>query len=240
MNRSNHTLNLNGAQVQLLPERALFWEQENALLVADVHLGKEYVFGRQGIAIPAGSSESTLRRLSALLAQTNAHECIVLGDFFHDTPSPHDSWLNAVSEFLDQHPTVKVCIAAGNHDKPRGQERIDSRITWHNEPVQRGPLVLQHEPGQDDRGYVLAGHIHPVISIGKAFQRGIRGPCFWQQPDCLVLPAFGEFTGGRSVTPAKNDAIFMIGSQSVVPVPNNALFGQRRRTTRTLTAKPST
>lgn len=232
MNQNTHTLTLYEADLELLPQRAVYWKQENTLLVADVHLGKEHAFGRQGIAIPAGSSERTLRNLSLCLKNTSANECIVLGDFFHDTPVASDSWLVSIREFLDEHPDVTFTIVAGNHDKILGQGKIDTRINWHNKPIQRGPFVLQHEPGKDARGYVLAGHIHPVISIGKAFQRQVSGRCFWQQADCLVFPAFGEFTGGFRVTPTKQDAVYMIGSQSVIPIPTSAIQNKRRRATR--------
>jgi len=212
-------LGIGDATLQLLPQRGILWKQQNTLLVADVHLGKEHVFGRAGIPVPAGSSENTLARLAELLRLTQATECIVLGDFFHDTPLPSDSWLPAIGDFLNQHPTVKVSVVAGNHDKKQGQSMIDERITWHTRPVHRGPLVLQHEPGKDTRGYVIAGHIHPVMSLRKKFHRSLSSPCFWQQQHCMVLPAFGDFTGGFSIKPTAEDCVYLTGPDSVIPVP---------------------
>lgn len=219
MNQPHVTVEIGNATLRLLPQRAILWTQENALLVADVHLGKEHVFGRSGIAIPAGPSESTLARLSQLLVETQATECIVLGDFFHDTPLPSDSWLSYLSDFLDRHPAVHVSVVAGNHDRENGQPMIDNRITWHNKPVHRGSLVLQHEPGTDERGHVLAGHLHPVVSIRKKFQRGLRGPCYWQQKSCTVLPAFGDFTGGVTISPTPEDSVYLTGPDCVISIP---------------------
>ena len=229
MNPSDVTIDIGGATLTLLPQRGLFWAQENTLLVADVHLGKEHVFGRSGIAIPAGSSEKTLSRLSQLLTVTSATECIVLGDFFHDTPLPSDSWLTCVSEFLDQHPEINVSVVAGNHDKKRGQPMIDQRITWHSNPVHRAPFVLQHEPGSDERGHVLAGHVHPVVSLRKKFQRSLSGPCFWKQQHCTILPAFGDFTGGFSVSPSLQDSVYLTGPDCVIPIPTTAVSTRRSR-----------
>jgi len=212
-----------------MAERALYWQNETVLFVADLHLGKEHAFGQRGIAIPGGSTENTLRRLSTCLTLSGASECIVLGDFFHATPQPGESWLTRVSAFLDTHPGVSVSVVAGNHDKALGQSMIDDRILWHSEPIQRDPFVLQHEPGSDPRGYVLAGHIHPVVSINPPRGRSLRGPCFWQQPDGMVLPAFGDFTGGFKVTPSSTDSVFLTGPDCVIPIPTNAANPKRRR-----------
>jgi len=84
-------------------------------------------------------------------------------------------------------------------------------------------LLPQHEPGIHARGHVLAGHIHPVVSIGQQYQRAIRCPCFWHQPQCTVLPAFGHFTGGYRVTPAKDDQVFVAGAERVIPVSPKAM-----------------
>lgn len=233
---NRYNVSINGAELTLLSQRAIFWQQQNIVLVADVHLGKEHVFGRSGIAIPAGSSESTLTRLSNLLTHTGASECVVLGDFFHDTPTPEESWLTALSLFLDRHPSVQVSVIAGNHDKQDGQSLIDERIHWHNDPVHRGPFTLRHEPpdlksthGRDQKhDYVLAGHIHPVVLVKPRYQRGVRGPCFWQQNNCLVLPAFGDFTGGYTVTPAPTDSVYLTGPDCIIPIPITALTKRTR------------
>ena len=229
MNSASLNITIGGAQLTLLSQGAIFWEQESVLFVADVHLGKEHVFGRSGIPIPAGSSETTLARLSNLLNNTGAAECFVLGDFFHDTPTPSESWLIALKECLDRHPGVHFSVIAGNHDKQAGQALVDPRIQWHNQTIHRTPFVLCHEPQFDERGYALAGHIHPVVSIKPAYQRGLSGPCFWQQEHCLVLPAFGKFTGGHKITPASTDSIYLTGPDCVVPVPVRSLRSRKSR-----------
>ncbi len=229
MESSSYPLKINNAVLHLLPQNAIYWPEENTLLVADLHLGKEHVFARRGIAIPEGPSESTLSSLSQLLQSKHATRCIVLGDFFHDLPLANDSWLVHVSHFLDKHNDVQVEITAGNHDKKLGQTMLDPRIVWHSSPIQRRGFVLQHEPGVDERGHVLAGHLHPVASIGQSFQRRVRRPCFWHQQHTTVLPAFGHFTGGYSVTPSDGDQVFLAGPERVLALSANALAKPSRR-----------
>ena len=48
-----------GESLVLLGERALYWPTRQALLIADLHLGKADVFRRAGIALPSGGTGKT-------------------------------------------------------------------------------------------------------------------------------------------------------------------------------------
>jgi len=209
---------LQGESLLLHAERALSWPRLKTVLVADVHLGKEHVFGRQGVPIPTGPSDNSLERLSTLVEQTAAERLIVLGDLMHATPRSNESWIAALATFLDNHSTLEVTVCAGNHDKLAGQERIDRRIHWHNEVVLEPPFVLQHHPGEDERGYALSGHLHPMYRLGHRRRSGLRLPAFWFRKHFAVLPAFGSFTGGHVITRQKGDRVCLCGPQSVVEV----------------------
>lgn len=203
----------------LVPERALFWPRASTLFIADVHMGKEHVFGRTGIAIPGGISESTLTQLFNLVDASGAERLVVLGDFLHAVPKRCESWLRTLSSHLDERASLAMSIVAGNHDKPAGQKLIDSRIPWTAESAVESPFVLRHEPGSDDRGYVLAGHLHPTWRIGRSRRGSVRAPVFWFGKQGAVLPAFGEFTGGQMIKPEPGDRLFMTGPDCVLSVP---------------------
>ena len=61
-----------------------------------------------------------------------------------------------------------------------------------------GPFVLRHEPEPDPNGYVLGGHVHPVVNVTGAADH-LRLPCFHFTARVGVLPAFTEFSGGRAI-----------------------------------------
>ena len=208
-----------GERLVLHPERAVHWRAARTLLVADLHLGKEDVFGRRGIAIPHGPSEGNLDTLAALVAATAAERLCVLGDFMHDAPREGERWLDALGDFLDAHRALAVEVVAGNHDRVAGRARVDPRVRWIEGSVHEGPFVLQHEPGTDPRGYVLAGHVHPACRIGGG-RRGdaLRAPAFWFREHGAVLPAFGAFTGGETIRPARGERVFLAAPDCVVPV----------------------
>lgn len=209
-----------GQQLLLHPQRVMYWPAQKTLLVADVHVGKEHVFARQGIGIPAGISESGLRSLFELATASCADRLIVLGDFMHAVPHSSERWLNVLTELMNQHSQLSVEIVAGNHDRQAGRSILDSRIIWHTAALIAGPWVLQHEPCKDDRGYVLCGHLHPVWRFGNARRGGVRAPVFWFREHWAVLPAFGEFTGGVVIEPDnKKDKLFITGPDCVISVP---------------------
>ena len=50
------------------PERSLFWEEENTLIIADMHLGKSGHFRKAGIAVPQSIYKADLQRLMSQLS----------------------------------------------------------------------------------------------------------------------------------------------------------------------------
>src|ERR1044071_4937447 len=65
------------------PDRCLYWEDQNALIVADLHLGKTGHFRGAGIAVPQGVYKHDLQRLIAQLLFFKADRVIIVGDFTH-------------------------------------------------------------------------------------------------------------------------------------------------------------
>lgn len=209
-----------GEELWLHPSRTLYWPAGKTLFAADVHVGKEHQFGRQGIAMPGGISEANLQRLFDLAAQVAAKKLLVLGDFMHSVPLHSESWLAELKRLLDIHSGISFHIVAGNHDKPIGRTVVDARVNWHTQAQISSPFVFQHEPGLDERGYVLCGHIHPAWRIGHSRRSSIRTPIFWFRERYCVLPAFGEFTGGVLVdADPESDRIFMAAPEQVIEVP---------------------
>ncbi len=209
-----------GETLLLHPQGVIYWPAQNILFAADIHVGKEHCFGRAGIAIPGGISEATLSSLFALALAAGSTRLMVLGDFMHSAPLPDESWLSSLSQLLDSYPAITLEIIVGNHDKPQGQTLIDDRVLWHQRALLIPPYILKHEPGFDERGFVLAGHLHPAWRLKKSRRTSLKAPAFWFTPTYAVLPAFGEFTGGVVVDAhSKTDSIYMIGQDCVVNIP---------------------
>jgi metallophosphoesterase superfamily enzyme len=106
----------------------------------------------------------------------------------------------------------------GNHDVHAG----DPPDEWHMQVVEQAlvepPFVFQHEPLDDERGYVLAGHIHPSVVLHGTAGDWLRAPCFVLGEHVGILPAFGRFTGTHSISPEITDRVFVVGPDEVVAV----------------------
>lgn len=213
---SAHSLQFAGEYLVLHPEGALHWPRRNTLIIADTHFGKDAQFRRAGIAIPQGTLDDDLARLDRLLARTRADRLVILGDVIHSRPSPRAGWIDAVSRWRATHPELDWLAVAGNHDAA-WQPPPDWRMDWHVDPIDDPPLCLQHEPANGTGRHVLAGHWHPVTRLHGGGER-LRLAVFAVSTDCLVLPAFGSFTGGADVS---DDAFhcYALVDGRVLPLP---------------------
>ena len=80
-------IELAGATLWLLAEKAIYWPAQQALLVADIHFGKAAAYRRLGQPVPHGTTDANLRQLDGLLARYCCRQLIFLGDFLH-APNP--------------------------------------------------------------------------------------------------------------------------------------------------------
>ena len=76
------------------------------------------------------------------------------------------------------------------------------------------PFVFSHDPVPDPRGYGIAGHLHPVFAHAALGTRAVR--VFWQRPHGIVLPSWGEFTGGARIAPVPCEGVFACTPEGVL------------------------
>lgn len=206
--------------LRLLPERALFWPRARTLFIADLHVGKAAAFRASAVPIPEGSTADDLARLTRVVKRTQVKTLVILGDLLHASASRQPALMDAVLAWRAAHPTLRIFLVRGNHDRAAGDPPSEWGIIPVNGPT-RGPyFVLNHTPVVPDEGYALAGHLHPgVVLHGKGHQR-LKLPCFWLMPRCAVLPAFGSFTGVRAVEPVAGARVFAVTPERVIALPS--------------------
>ncbi|OUM04288.1 ligase-associated DNA damage response endonuclease PdeM [Variovorax sp. JS1663] len=213
-------LELAGQSIELLPERALWWAAGGALFVADLHLGKAAAFRALGQPVPHGTTLENLQRLDALIEQHGPRELVVLGDFLHDASGRTPHVLASLSAWRHRHAALRCVVVRGNHDSRAGDPPAELGIEIVDEPHLTGPFAACHHPQAHATHFVLAGHLHPVCRLQGRGRDSLRMPCFVQEAHRLVLPAFGEFTGGWPVEAAAGRRFFGIGGDAVWPLPN--------------------
>jgi DNA ligase-associated metallophosphoesterase len=173
---------------------ALYWPDEKALVVADLHLEKGSAFAARGILLPPYDTASTLARLAGLIERYAPRIVVALGDSFHDGDGPaRMTDISRAALKMLQHGCDWVWIA-GNHD-PDPAKGIGGRFA---ETLALGPLTFRHQPLPQPCHGEIAGHLHPLARVaGRG--RAVRRPCFASDGRRLVMPAFGAYTGGLNV-----------------------------------------
>ncbi|WOD40912.1 ligase-associated DNA damage response endonuclease PdeM [Nodosilinea sp. E11] len=210
------TLTVGPTQLQLLPQRAVYIEALEALLVSDVHLGKAETFQHYGLPISSQTNHATLQRLEDLCRQLSPTSLWILGDLFHGREGMADAVIDAWLKFLHR-TQISAHLIVGNHDR-RLQDTLDQlSVACYLEAVDVGGLRFSHEPELDPDCLNLCGHIHPCLRLTMGCDR-LRLPCFHWQPrqNQLTLPAFGEFTGGYDIALGAGEVAYVVADEAVV------------------------
>ena len=199
----------------LLPEKSAFLPGSATLLVADAHIGKAVSFRALGVPVPRGTTRANLDLLTLLVARHGARRVVFLGDFLHSARSHAKATLDAVARWREAHAALALTLVRGNHDDRAGDPPASLGIEAVDEPLRLGDLLLCHHPQARTEGYVLAGHLHPCVSLAGRARDRLRLPCFWFGDRVGVLPAFGDFTGMHAVRPLPADRVFVVAGDAI-------------------------
>jgi uncharacterized protein len=209
-----HTIRENSFWVS--PERCLFWEDRNTLIVADMHLGKTGHFRKSGIAVPQSVYKADLQRLISQLYFFKSDRLIFVGDLSHSTMNKElDLFLKWRKDFSLLH----IDLVKGNHDILKSDWYQAASINVIPEQLNDGEFCFRHDGKEcGNKYYTFSGHIHPGISLrGKALQ-SLRFPCFYFGKHQCILPAFSRFTGTYKVEPAKGEKVIAIVENHLMQV----------------------
>jgi DNA ligase-associated metallophosphoesterase len=203
--------------LSLLPQKAVYWHEEQSLLLADLHLGKAAHFRKAGIPVPSLVHHHDLQRLDELLLMTQAKKIYFLGDLFHS--ALNREWYDFTA-WMEKYPEKDFILIKGNHDILPDQVYEESRLQIISEKLAIPPFLLTHEPLKEKNKksdlYPICGHVHPAVSLrGSGFQQ-ITLPCFYFGLHYALLPAFGKFTGFHKIKPGKRETVYAITENRVL------------------------
>jgi DNA ligase-associated metallophosphoesterase len=213
------TILAGGQPLTLLAEKAAFVAASRTLLVADAHIGKAVSFRALGVPVPRGTTGETLAALTRLVARTGARRIVFLGDFLHSARAHAAATIAAVTEWRESQPGLELVLVRGNHDDRAGDPPPHLRIHVVDEAFEQDGFALCHHPRPRPAAYVLAGHLHPCVSLGGRAWDRLRLPCYWFGAGVGVLPAFGAFTGMHPIRPGGADRVFPIADGTVALLP---------------------
>lgn len=209
-------LEVAGEMMELFPECGLLWTSRRMLLIADLHLGKVNHFRRSGIPVPPRANDKNIEQLVELISYTKPERVVFLGDLFH---SHYNSEWEVFGELIRHFVGIDFELVIGNHDIMSDIQYERKGIKVHDQ-LKLGPFLLTHHPEEtmEENYYNLAGHIHPGVRLVGKGRQAMTLPCFYFGKNQGYLPAFGMFTGIARIHPKKDDRIFVIVDNTVVPI----------------------
>ena len=194
----------------LSASRCIFWEEEKALILSDLHFGKTGHFRKNGIAVPQTIFKEDVQRLTAQVQYFKPEYLIIVGDLFH---SHANKEMELFLKWRNDFAQLPIKLIIGNHDILSKDWYAKADITCIKDQLQTGPFIFTHDKAacaDTDACYVFSGHIHPSVTIFGNAKQSLKFPCFYFNKNYAVLPAFGRFTGMHSIKPAKGDSVYVL------------------------------
>lgn len=214
-------IKIRGEELELLPERALWWPRRRMLMIADLHAGKDAAFRAAAIPIPHKTFAEDLERLSLALRVTGARRLAVLGDLAHHRSGWTEAVRRALRQWRGSHADVAVTLLRGNHDDHAGDPPPELEIECRDGAWELEPFRLAHQPDAT-AGYAIAGHLHPSVTLRRKGTPSVSLPCFYFGAAYALLPAFGRFTGTARIRPKPGERVFAIAGEEVIEIPTSA------------------
>ena len=220
-------INFMSNTLMLDPSGCLFWQEENLLVVSDLHLEKGSSFAaKKGLFIPPYDTQATLEALALSITHWQPKTVISLGDSFHDDDAARrlpNSYKQHLKQLMQG---INWIWVSGNHD-PSPPKNLGGTFC---KEIQIGNLNFCHEPKLEFSSGEIAGHLHPSAKIrqrGKALRRR----CFIGDEKRIIMPAFGAFTGGLNVLNdaymnlfnARNFTSWMLSGENVFEIEGHQL-----------------
>ena len=174
-------------RVWLDAERALWFEEYGALVVADLHWGYAESQRARGRLFPDWGDEQIAARLDALLAAYAPATMLWLGDALHARPGrpAAEAYLGKIAG------QTEVIVLRGNHDRDwAAATTLSHRL---------GPYLFHHgdRPMEAPSDVVeIIGHLHPALSLGDGAGLSLKLPALIQGPRRWILPAFSPWAAG--------------------------------------------
>jgi len=205
-------------------ERAAYLDRHDALVVADLHVGRGEA---SAVSLPIGEREDLVDRLRGHLARFDPATVVVAGDVVHTFDRVTDRSLGTLEALRDacEASGAALELVAGNHDialADAWDDRVHEEYVLDAAGSPRTVVCHGHEAPSTAADRYVIGHVHPTIEI-----EGDRRPCFlggegvYRGVDLLMLPAFTRLAPGVAVNDMRTgafDSPFVTDADRLAPV----------------------
>lgn len=202
----------------LSPARCIFWEEEKALILSDLHFGKSGHFRKSGIGVPQNIFKEDLQRLFTQIQFFKPSVLLIAGDMFH---SHANKEIDFFLKWRNDMPTLSIHLIKGNHDVLSNKFYEQANIKVAKQKYSINKFCFTHDIAsvceEDSKEvFTFSGHIHPGIKVNGSGKQSFKLPCFYFTAKYAVLPAFSMFTGLYKLVPKKSDTVFALVENQVI------------------------
>jgi DNA ligase-associated metallophosphoesterase len=211
-------INVANETVELLPEKALYWPTMEMLVVADVLLGKVRDFHSLGVAQTEVGVEKELERLSALVERTGAKRCLFVGDLIDTGTHIPPSTLKTLASWVKKlRCPIYLTLGSKVSQDLKKETLSEWGIAATGDPLIIPPFAFTHEPEEIEGCFTWAGHVHPQVVLKKGSER-VSMPCFHVKEEVGILPAFGNFVEGQTISWTSSDKVYATTGAEVIQI----------------------
>lgn len=195
----------------------LWIEKDKALIIADLHLGIEEMFNKQGNLLPRFNFAQIKKHLlQQVFAGVKPKLIIINGDLKHEFGTVSEQEWSEVIDMLRflQSKCSKLVLIRGNHDTILGPV-----ANWENLKVEKEGILLEksnvfvthgHQIPKSDAfkkaKTVVIGHEHPAITIRERYKAEVF-KCFlagkYKGKNLVVQPSMNAVSIGTDVRQEK-------------------------------------
>ena len=216
---SPHRFILHEQTLWLSPARCIFWEEEKALILSDLHFGKTGHFRKSGIGVPQNIFKEDLQRLFTQIQFFKPASLLIAGDMFHSHANKEiDFFLKWRNNFKE----IYFHLIKGNHYvlSNKFYEEADIRVSKQRLSIKHFCFTHDISAKCDDEevetDFTFSGHIHPGIKVSGVGKQSFMLPCFYFSKKYAILPAFSAFTGLAKIKPSASDHVFVLLKSQVM------------------------
>lgn len=204
----------------LSPCRCIYWEEEQALILSDLHLGKTGHFRKHGIAVPQAVFVEDLQRLVEQLIHFSAKKIIAVGDLFH---SRENKEMDLFLKWRNDLPELEFILVRGNHDILKKEWYTKAAIRVEEGVYSIRDFSFLHDPDEVpgdlvNGNFIFSGHLHPGVNIQGTAKQNLTFPCYYFADKMAILPAFSKFSGLAMIKKQKHETVYAIVNHTLVKI----------------------
>jgi metallophosphoesterase superfamily enzyme len=175
---------------------ALWMPESRTAVLADVHLGFGWALRRRGQLGPV-DDKLTRRKLTTTVEELEPLTIVFLGDLVH-APRPATAEREAVAGALLSL-RAQIVVVLGNHDRGFVRDYPELKVEVCKEWHAPGLVAVHGDKALPEGEHVLAGHLHPAVTVFDDAGSGHKMPAFVAGEKLTLLPAFSAMAAGFDV-----------------------------------------